>query len=151
MAKIADKAFGNVEYPSFDTTKATEQLRAFAEKGVETSKEAYAKMKSGAEETQKALETSFEAAKTVSTDLSLKTVSAMRANAEAGFSHIEALIGAKSLSEVLELQTSFLRQRVEAVVEQVKEVQAVTSKAAEDVSRPIKTAFEKAAKELKVA
>ena len=33
----------------------------------------------------------------------------------------------------------------------VKDAQAVTSKAAEDVSRPIKTAFEKAAKELKVA
>jgi phasin len=152
MAKTSEKtAFDNVEFPTFDASKATDQLRAFAEKGVEQSKEAYAKMKTGAEETQKALETTIETAKTVSGDLSLKTISAMRANAEIGFAHLEALVGAKSISEVIELQTSFLRKRVEMAVEQVKEVQAVTTKAAEDVSRPIKTAFDKAVKELKVA
>ena len=98
---------------AFDASKATDQIRAFAEKGVEQSKEAYAKLKTGAEETQKALESTFETAKTVSSDLSLKTIAALRANAEAGFSHLEALIGAKSLSEVVELQTAFLRKRVE--------------------------------------
>ncbi len=55
----------NVEFPSFDASKATDQIRAFAEKGVEQSKEAYAKLKTGAEETQKALESSYETAKTV--------------------------------------------------------------------------------------
>ncbi|RUU05066.1 phasin family protein, partial [Mesorhizobium sp. M7A.T.Ca.TU.009.02.1.1] len=57
----------------------------------------------------------------------------------------------KSLSEVVELQTAFLRKRVESTVEQAKDFQAVASKAAEDVSKPIKTAFEKAMKEIKVA
>ena len=57
----------------------------------------------------------------------------MRANAEASFAHLEALVGAKSLSEVVELQTSFLRQRVETAVEQAKEFQAVATKAADDV------------------
>ncbi|RWN65132.1 MAG: phasin [Mesorhizobium sp.] len=141
----------NVEFPSFDASKATDQIRAFAEKGVEQSKEAYAKLKTGAEETQKALESTFETAKTVSNDLSLKTIAALRANTEAGFSHFEALIGAKSLSEVVELQTAFLRKRVEMAVEQAKDFQTVTSKAAEDVSKPIKTAFEKAMKEIKAA
>ena len=59
MAKTAEKTaefIENVEFPSFDASKATDQIRAFAEKGVEQSKEAYAKMKTGAEETQKALE-----------------------------------------------------------------------------------------------
>ncbi len=93
----------------------------------------------------------FETAKTVSSDLSLKTISAFRANAEAGFAHLEALVGAKTLSEVVELQTAFLRKRVETSVEQAKEFQAVASKAAEQVSAPIKTVFEKAVKELKVA
>ncbi|TIX94310.1 MAG: phasin, partial [Mesorhizobium sp.] len=73
------------------------------------------------------------------------------ANADAGFSHLEALIGAKSLSEVVELQTSFLRKRAELAVEQAKEFQAVASKAAEDVAKPIKTAFEKALKDIKAA
>jgi phasin len=151
MAKAAEKFIETVEFPSFDASKTTDQMRAFAEKGVEQSKEAYAKIKTGAEEAQKALESTFETAKSVSSDLSLKTISAFRANAEAGFSHLEALIGAKTLSEVVELQTAFLRKRVETGVEQAKEFQAVASKAAEQVSAPIKTVFEKAVKELKVA
>ena len=149
-AKTAE-TIENVEFPSFDASKATDQIRAFAEKGVEQSKEAYSKLKTGAEETQKVLESTFETAKTVSSDLSLKTIAALRSNAEAGFSHLEALIGAKSLSEVVELQTAFLRKRVETTVEQAKELQAVASKAAEDVSKPVKTAFEKALKDIKAA
>ena len=45
MAKAAEKFIENVEFPSFDASKATDQIRAFAEKGVEQSKEAYAKIK----------------------------------------------------------------------------------------------------------
>jgi phasin len=148
--KVAESV-ENVEFPTFDASKAADQVRAFAEKGIEQSKETYAKMKNGAEEAQKALESTFEAAKTVGSDLSLKTIATLRANAEAGFSHLEALVGAKSLSEVIELQTAFLRKSFENAVEQTKELQAITSKAAEDVSKPMKNAFEKAVKELKVA
>jgi phasin len=141
----------NVEFPSFDAAKATDQVRAFAEKGLEQSKEVYAKVKTGAEEAQKAFESTYETAKSVGSDLSLKTIAALRTNSEAGFSHLEALIGAKSLSEVIELQTAFVRKSVELAVEQAKELQTVTTKAAEDVSKPLKAVFEKAVKELKVA
>lgn len=148
--KTAD-VIENVEFPSFDASKATDQFRAFAEKGVEQSKEAYSKMKNGAEEAQKALESSFEATKSASSDLSLKAIAALRANAEASFSHLEALVSAKSFSEVVELQTTFLRKRVEMSVEQAKDFQAVAAKAAEKVSQPLKSAFDKAIKNVKVA
>jgi phasin len=151
MAKIAEKTSDTIEFPTFDASKATDQFRAFTEKGVEQSKEAYTKLKTGAESAQKALEATFENAKSVGSDLSLKTIAALRTNADAGFSHLEALVGAKSLSEVIELQTAFLRKQVEKTVEQAKEFQAVATKAAEDVSKPIKDVFEKTAKELKVA
>jgi phasin len=151
MAKTAEKTAENFEFPSFDASKATEQFRAFAEKSVEQSKEAYAKLKSGAEEAQKAFETTFENVKSASGDLSLKTISALRTNAESSFAHLEALVAAKSLSEVIELQTSFLRKAVETGIEQAKDFQAAASKAAERVSAPLKTSFEKAVKELKVA
>lgn len=150
MSKTA-KSADTIEFPTFDASKATDQFRSFAEKSVEQSKEAYTKMKAGAEEAQKTLETTFETVKGVNSELSLKAIAAMRANAEAGFSHLEALLGAKSLSEVLELQTAFVRKSIETAVDQTKEMQAVTSKAAEDVSKPVKTAFENAIKELKVA
>jgi phasin len=153
MSKTAAKnEFGeNVEFPTFDASKATDQFRAFAEKGVEQSKEAYARLKTGTEETQKAFESALESAKSAGSELSLKSIGALRANAEAGFSHLEALVGAKSLSEVIELQSTFLRQRVEVAVEQAKDFQAVSTKAAEDVTKPLKNAFEKALRELKVA
>ena len=141
----------NVEFPSFDASKAADQVRAFAEKGIEQSKETYAKLKTGAEEAQKALESTFETAKSVGSDLSLKTIAALRTNSEATFAHLEALVGAKSLSEVVELQTAFVRKSVESAVEQAKELQAVGTKAAEDVTKPIKTAFEKSWKDAKVA
>ena len=147
MSKIAKTA----EFPTFDAEKATDQFRAFAEKGVEQSKEAYAKLKTGAENAQKALESTFETVKSAGDEISLKSIAAARANAEAGFAHLEALVGAKSLSEVIELQTAFVRKAFETAVEQAKDLQAVSSKAAEEVSRPLKDVFEKSVKELKVA
>ena len=140
-----------MEFPTFDATAATDQFRAFAEKGVEQTKEAYSKMKANAEDAQKVLESTFETARSASSDLSLKSIAAMRANSEAAFSHLEALVGVKSVSEFIELQTAYLRKRVEMTVEQAKDMQALSSKAAEEVGKPIKDAFEKAMKELKVA
>lgn len=150
MAKT-EKTADVFEIPSFDASKATDQIRAFAEKGVEQSKEVYAKLKDGAEDAQKTIESTLETVKSASTDLSLKTIAAMRSTAEVNFSHLESLVGAKTLSEVIELQTAFLRKRVEMAVEQVKDFQAASSKAAEEVSKPVKVAFEKAVKDLKVA
>lgn len=150
MSKTA-KSGETVEFPTFDTEKATDQMREFAEKGVEQSKEAYARLKSNSEAAQKAMETTYESARTVSTDMSLKTISAMRANAEAGFSHLEALAGAKSFSEVIELQTAYLRKSMEMAVEQAKDLQTSSSKAAEDMAKPMKDVFEKAMKDIKAA
>ena len=151
MSKTTEKTAEFIDNAAFDASKAIEQVSAFAEKGVEQSKEVIAKFKAGSETTQKALELSFESAKAASSNLSLKTIAVLRANTEAAFSHFEALIAVKSPSEFVELQTAFVRKQVESAVEQAKDFQAVTTKAVEDVSKPIKTAFEKALKENKVA
>lgn len=149
-AKTAD-APQTAEYTAFEASKAVDQFRSFAEKGMEQSKEAYAKVKAGAEEAQKALENTFENARAAGNELSLKTIAALRANTEAGFNHLESLFAARTLSDVVELQTAFFRKRVEAGVEQAKELQAVAAKAAEDVAKPLREVFEKGARELKVA
>jgi phasin len=149
-AKLGEVA-ETIEFPSFDASKATDQLRSFAEKGVEQSKEAYAKIKVGAEEAQKAFESTYETARSAGSELSLRTISVLRANAEANFAHLESLVAAKSLSELVELQTAFLRQRVETGIEQAKDLQALSGKVTTDVSKPMKDAVEKAFKQLKVA
>lgn len=151
MTKTAANTAQTIEFPSFDADKATDQFRAFAEKGLEQSKEAYARLKTGAEEAQKAFESTIETAKSASRELSLKSIAAARSNAEAGFAHWEALAGVTSLSEMIELQTSFLRKSVESAVEQAKEFQTASAKLAQEMSRPLKNAFEQSVKELKVA
>lgn len=150
MSKTA-KTAETIEFPTFDAGKATDQLRSFAEKSLEQSKDAYAKFKAGAEDAQKTLETSFETMKQAGDEVSLKAVAAMRANAEAGFGLLEALIGAKTISEFVELQTGFVRKNVEMLVDQAKDMQAVSSKAAEDIAKPVKTAFDKTMKDIKAA
>ncbi|QRY66433.1 phasin [Ensifer sp. PDNC004] len=129
---------------SFDPAKFTDSFRDFAEKGAVQSKEAYAKMKTAAEEATKTVEATLESAQTGSVELGLKAIDALRTNAENSLSHMEALLGVKSLSEFVELQTSFVRKQAELAVEQAKSMQEATKKVAENVTKPGKDAAEKA-------
>jgi phasin len=140
-----------VDFPGFDASKATDQFRVFAEKGVEQSRETYTRLKTGAEEVQKAFEATYEKSRAASNTLSLTAISALRKSAEASFSHLEALAGVKSFSEIVELQTAFVRRSAELALEQGKELQAAASRAATDVSAPAKAAVEKFFRENKVA
>ncbi|MER8458354.1 phasin [Mesorhizobium sp. M1300] len=153
MSKITGKTetIENVEFPTFDPSKATEQVRAVADQGVEQSKEAFSKLSSDAETTQRAFESTFDMAKTTSKEMLLKTIAALEANAEAGFTHLEALVAVKSPSEFFELQTAFLRKQIENSAEQAKALQALMLKTTEGVSKPIKDAFETALKVRKAA
>lgn len=152
MSKTAaTKSAEIIEDAAFDASKATDQFRAFAENGLEQSRQAYDKMKSHAEHAQQSLETTLETAKQAGSEISLKSISALRANTELGFAHFEALVQAKSISEILELQTAFVRKSVELAVEQARDLQATSTKATEDVIKPIKDAFEKSIKQIEAA
>lgn len=153
MAKIPGKTetIENVESAAFDPSEAAEHVRAVAEQGVEQAKDAFSKLQSDTEATQKAFESTFEMAKTTGNEVSLKAIAALRANAEAGFAHLEALAAVKSPSEFFELQAAFLNKQIETSIEQAKTLQAMMLRATEDVSKPIKDAFETALKGLKAA
>lgn len=125
---------------------ATSQFRASVEKSIEQSKEAYDKLKNSTEEAQKAFENSAVAARTASSEISIKSFDALRTNAEAALAHMEALAGARTPSEFMELQIAYWRRYAEMTVAQAKELQAVATKAAEDVAKPVKAAFDKASK-----
>ncbi|MCR4268998.1 phasin [Nitratireductor sp. ZSWI3] len=149
--KTTQKDTEAVEFPTFDATKASEQFRAFAEKGAEQTKEVYARLKAGAEDAQKAFEATFESAKTAGNEFTSKSIAALREGAEANLAHLEALAGARSLADVIELQSTFLRKRMEVAADQMKEFQANSQKSAEVLAKPMKDAFEKAVKELRIA
>ncbi|MDR6664311.1 phasin [Rhizobium sp. 1399] len=136
---------------SFDPSKLAESFRDFAEKGAQQSKEAYAKLKSAGEEAGKTLEATVQTAQAGSVEIGLKAIDALRVNAESSLSHMEALLGVKSVAEFFELQTSFLRKQAELTVEQAKSLQETTKQVAENVAKPSKEAAEKAMASFKVA
>ncbi|KXF78632.1 phasin [Paramesorhizobium deserti] len=136
-------------FPGFDASAVTDRVREFTEGSIAQSKEAYAKFKDQAEAAQKTIETTFEAAQSTGTELSLKAISALRANADAGFTHLEALFGVKTFADAVELQTMFMRKQTELAVEQAKEFQSAATKAVETMVKPAKTAMEKAVKDAK--
>lgn len=135
----------------FDPAKMTDGFREFAEKGAAQSKEAYGKIKTAAEEATKTVEATLESAQSGTVELGLKAIEALRTNAETSLSHMEALMGVKSVSEYFELQTAFFRKQAELAVEQAKSIQEVTKKVAENVTKPGKEAAEKAMASFKKA
>ena len=137
--------------PSFDASKVSDQFRDFAEKGLEQSKDAYAKMKTATEDAQKTVEETFKSVQTAGADVSLKAIAALRANTEAGLNHLEALVGVKSVADFVELQTSFFRKQAELFTAQAKDLQDASTKAAEKAAAPVKAAFEKVVSEFKAA
>ncbi|MEN3793533.1 phasin family protein [Fulvimarina sp. MAC3] len=130
-----------------DPSKMTETFRAMTQKSMEQSKEAYGRMRSAADEASKALESTMENAHQGSLQLSKKALDAMRANADLGFQHLDAMMGAKSFSEVIEMQTTYLRQQAELNTTQAKEIQSLTQSVAQEMMKPGKEAFEKASKQ----
>jgi phasin len=139
------------EFPTFDVSKMTDSYREMADKSVTQTKEAYAKVKTVSEDATKAIETTLETAQAGTVELSLKAIDAARGNVEHSLSHMEALLGVKSVAQMIELQTGFFRKQAEMMADQAKAMQEAARKVAEDVSKPVKTVTEKAMSEFKAA
>jgi phasin len=139
------------EFPTFDVSKMTDSYREMADKSVNQTKEAYAKAKTVAEDATKAIESTLETAQAGTVDLSLKAIDAARGNVEHSLSHMEALLGVKSVAQMIELQTGYFRKQAEMMADQAKTMQEAARKLAEDVAKPTKTVAEKAMNEIKAA
>jgi len=137
-----------VEAASAPVAEMQENVRKVVEKSVADAREAYAKAKTAAEQATGALETSLAAAKTGIVEINTKALNAMRVNVEANFDLVNALIGAKSISDYVALQSEFARKQIEALTGQAKEFGALAQKVANDSVAPIK---DQVAKSFKVA
>ncbi|RWX77331.1 phasin [Neorhizobium lilium] len=131
-------------FSAFDPAKFTEGFRDLAEKGASQTHEAYIKMKAAAEEATKTAESTMQSAQAGSMELGIQTIEALRTTADMSLLHMEALMGVKSVSELVELQTSFLRRQAEMTVAQAKAIQESALKLADTVAKPGKDAVEKA-------
>lgn len=139
-----------VEETLASATKAAAEVpapvRELAEKSVQQAKDGYARWKAAAEETSDAFEDAYATASKGYKEFSRKSVEVTRSNVNAHFDFLQALIGAKSVSQAVELQTSFARQQFEVLTSQAKELSTLAQKAATDGSKPFQGLASKAAR-----
>lgn len=120
-------------------------VREIAEKSVQQAKDGYARWKAAAEETSDAFEDAYATASKGYKEFSRKSVELTRSNVNAHFDFLQALIGAKSVSQAIELQTSFARQQFEVLSGQAKELSSLAQKAATDGAKPFQSLANKTA------
>jgi phasin len=125
-----------------------QSFRGALEKSVAESRAAFAKAKTTADEAASAIEVSFVAAKDGALAISAKGFEALRANADANFDFLKAVFAARSLPDLIALQTEFARKQVETFASQTTDLGALTQKAMADAVEPI---TEQVAKSFKIA
>lgn len=124
-------------------------VREMTEKGLNQSREAYEKFKSAAEEATDMMEDSYETTRQGVVEFNMRALEAAKANTDATYDFMKSLFGAKSLSEAIELQSSFARSQFETVSKQAKDMQEFAGKFASDLGEPVKDAFGKTFKDFK--
>ncbi|MHA7774367.1 phasin [Roseibium sp. M-1] len=154
-ATKAKSATAGVTFPDFEAfampnMEVPAVFREATEKGIENAREAYAKVKNAAEDATDLMEDTFETSRQGVVAFNHKAVDAAKANADATFTFIKDIMSAKSLAEAIELQSTFARSQFDALSAQSKEMQELATKLGTDVSAPVKEAFEKSFKDLKV-
>ncbi|HLH90971.1 MAG TPA: phasin [Xanthobacteraceae bacterium] len=133
-------------FPGFPGVETPAAFRDIAEKSLSHAKENYEKMKSVAEEATGVLEDTYASASKGATDYGRKVIELTRENTNAAFDFATELLGAKTLSEVIELTTAHARKQFEALTEQGKELAALAQKVATEAAEPIKEGMTKAAR-----
>jgi phasin len=158
--KAAPFGIPGMEFPSFEMPKLDPFSAAFqpppflrdaAEKGFAEARAGYDKLKAAADEAGELAGETFETARSGIGALNLKALEAAKTNTDAGFAHLHALFGAKSLMDVFELQAGFVRTQATVVAEQARDLAETARRVAEDSAEPSRAAFGKALRELRLA
>lgn len=152
VAEVMETIETNVtELFPMTTADMPEAFRDMAEKSVAQARDNYAKAKAAAEEATDVLEESFETARANSLDLSTMAIDVAKSNIDAGFAFLKDFMAVKSVSEAVELQTAFARERFDASTAQAKDMQSKMTKMTEEASKPMKDAVSKSMENFKVA
>ena len=149
-AKSAVKDFSSAAF-SLPNFEVPEMFRSFTEQGMTQTREAYARIKSAAEDATDMLEDSMETTREGFRDAQFKALEVAKANTDAAFDLFKQLLTTKSVADAVQLQTAFARERFEALVDYSKDVQATITKVGSEASKPAKAIFDKAMSAAKAA
>ena len=115
-----------------------ESVRALAEKTVDQTREAYDRSTDAFDASVTTFEKSFGAAGQGAAAFNRKIIDIARRNVSSSFDLAKSLAGAKSLADMVELQTAFWRKQFGTLTAQAEEVQALSTKVTEDATEAVK-------------
>ncbi|MCZ8258684.1 MAG: phasin family protein [Beijerinckiaceae bacterium] len=116
-----------------------ESFRAQAEKTIEQMRTQYTTLKGNAEAATGKLEESMTAAQAGTREFNATVFALFRAQTTAGFDHLQALFGAKTIADALKLQQDFAKVQVETIQTNTKNLAELAKKVATDVVEPVKS------------
>jgi phasin len=119
-------------------TAVPEGVRALAEKTVTQTREAYDRSKDAFDASLTTFERSFDAAGQGAAAFNRKIVDIARRNVETSFDLAHSLTGAKSLTDMMELQAAFWRKQFAVLTAQAEEVRVLSTKVTADAGEPLK-------------
>jgi phasin len=119
-------------------TAIPEGVRALAEKTVDQTREAYDRSTDAFDASVTTFEKSFGAAGQGAVAFNRKIIDIARRNMSSSFDLAKSLAGAKSLADMVEVQTAFWRKQFGVLTAQAEEVQALSSKVTEDATEAVK-------------
>ena len=134
--------------PDFEIPAA---FREFAETSASQARDAYERLKSASEEASGLFEETFENARDGAVAIGAKAIDAAKANSDASFALARDMVAARTVSDVIALQSAFARQQFAAMAAQMKEFQALGEKVITATTMPVARTVEKTFKDLNAA
>ncbi len=129
--------------------KIPENVQAFAEDSVAKTKEVYTKINSAAKDNVKVLEDVLVAAHAGAKTIGEKVLRNTEANTEAAFAAASSIARAKTLPEVVSLQTKFMQQQFAVAGAQTKELFELSTKVYQQTFQLMNSAATKTFEQLK--
>lgn len=115
-----------------------ESVRALAEKTVDQTRAAYDRSTDAFEASVTTFEQSFDAAGQGAVAFNRKFIDIARRNLNSSFDLVKSLAGAKSLTDMVEVQAAFWRKQFGALTAQAEEVRALSTKVTDDTTKAVK-------------
>ena len=137
MTESLETAAKEFDALNFDA-EVPESVRSMAESILKQTREAYERGKEALDQSIDALERSFDAAGHGATAFNRKLIDIAQRNLNSSFDFAKSLAGAKTLAEIVELQSTYIRNQFEVFAGQATEIQELTKKIASDTSEPLK-------------
>jgi len=122
------------EMPKFGSMEMPAAFREIADKSVAQARDTYEKAKAAGEEATGRLKDTYTTAAKGATDYNLKVIEIARTNTNTAVDYAGELLGAKSLSEFVDLSTTQARKQFEAMTAQSKELTELAQKVTTEIA-----------------